>query len=230
MSISNAEVFVIVPAYNEASVLRETVTPLVDAGYKVVVVDDGSIDGPAECLRGLPVIVLRHAINVGQGAALQTGMDYAARHGAAVAVHFDADGQHRWEQIPDLIAPILRGEADVVLGSRFLHRKDSAQAPVLRRALLRAGIVVSGLFTGVWLSDTHNGFRALSSTALGAIHLRESGFAHATEILALIRRSKLRYVEAPTAISYTPYSKAKGQSCWNALSIVIDLVLEKLSL
>ena len=155
-------------------------------------------------------------------------MEYALRHGAEAAVHFDADGQHRWEQIPDLIAPIERGEADIVLGSRFLRREDAAQTPALRRMLLRAGIIVSGLFSGLWLTDTHNGFRALSRKALQEIELRENGFAHATEILASVRRKKLRYVEVPTAIRYSAYSRAKGQSFWNSFNVVIDLLMEKL--
>jgi polyprenyl-phospho-N-acetylgalactosaminyl synthase len=226
--MTNSAIFVIVPVYNEAGIVRETITPLVEAGYTVVVVDDGSSDGSLRTLAGLPVVLLRHAVNLGQGAALETGMEYALRHGAEAAVHFDADGQHRWEQIPDLIAPIERGEADIVLGSRFLRREDAAQTPALRRMLLRAGIIVSGLFSGLWLTDTHNGFRALSRKALQEIELRENGFAHATEILASVRRKKLRYVEVPTAIRYSAYSRAKGQSFWNSFNVVIDLLMEKL--
>lgn len=223
-----AAIFIIVPAYNEAAALPSTIAPLIAAGYTVVVVDDGSTDDTQPVMKALPVIVLRHAVTLGQGAALQTGMDYALQHGAEVAVHFDADGQHPAESIPRLVEPILRGDADVVLGSRFLRPQDAAQTPRGRRVLLRAGIVVSGLFTGMWLSDTHNGFRALSRKALGEIQLRESGFAHATEILGQIRRKKLRYVEAPSAIQYTDYSRKKGQSFWNSLNIVFDLLMEKL--
>ena len=180
-------IYVIVPAYNEASALRQTVAPLVDAGYSVVVIDDGSSDHPLDALHGLPVTGLRHAVNLGQGAALQTGMDYALRQGAEIVVHFDADGQHPPEGIPALVEPILCGRADVVLGSRFLRPGDTVQIPAVRRMVLRTGTVVSGIFTGLWLSDTHNGFRALSRKALQEIQLRENGFAHATEILAQIR-------------------------------------------
>lgn len=226
--MTNSSIFVVIPVYNEARILRETVTPLFEAGYTVVVVDDGSTDTSAQSLDGLAVTVLRHPVNLGQGAALETGMAYARQNGAEAVVHFDADGQHSWEQIPNFVAPIFRGEADVVLGSRFLRKEDAARTPAFRRVVLRAGIVVSGLFTGVWLTDTHNGFRALSRKALNAVQLRENGFAHATEILALIRRNKLRYVEMPTAISYSAYSRTKGQSFWNSFNIVIDLLMEKL--
>jgi len=226
--MNNATIFVVVPAYNEARVLRQTVTPLVDAGYTVVVVDDGSRDGSAGTLDGLPVTVMRHAVNLGQGAAIETGMEYARQHGAEIVVHFDADGQHRWEQIPDFAAPIQRGEADVVLGSRFLREEDASRIPGLRRIVLRAATIVSGLLTGVWLTDTHTGFRALSRKALAAVRLTENGYAHATEVLALIRRHKLRYVEIPAAIDYTAYSRQKGQSLWNSFNILIDLLMEKL--
>jgi glycosyltransferase involved in cell wall biosynthesis len=226
--MSNGRIFIIVPVYNEAGVVRETVAPMVEAGYTVVVVDDGSTDGSARTLDGLRVVILRHAANLGQGAAIETGRQYALRHDAKIALHFDADGQHSRDQIPEFVAPILRGETDVVLGSRFLRGTDAARTPPLRRVILRIGTVVSGLLTGVWLTDTHNGFRALSRRALEQIELRENGFAHATEILGAIRRKRLRYVEVPTAILYTDYSRAKGQSLWNSFSIVFDLLLGRL--
>jgi len=225
---ANSSIYVIVPAFNEARALRDTVTPLVDAGYTVVVIDDGSSDHTLDALRGLPIAGLRHVVNLGQGAALQTGMEYAFRHGAEIVVHFDADGQHPADSIPALVEPILDDRADVVLGSRFLRSEDVGQIPALRRLLLRIGIVVSGIFTGLWLSDTHNGFRALSRKAMREIQLRENGFAHGTEILAEIRRKGLRYIEVPAAIRYSAYSRSKGQPFWNSFNIVIDLLMEKL--
>jgi glycosyltransferase involved in cell wall biosynthesis len=113
-----------VPAYNEGPVVKTTVDRLLAAGYRVVVVDDGSRDETVE-VRDLPVTYIRHSVNLGQGAALQTGMNYALRAGARVAVHFDADGQHDCSQIERLIEPILSGTADVVFGSRFLQREDA---------------------------------------------------------------------------------------------------------
>lgn len=222
-----ASTFVIVPAYNEARSLAVTLEPLVAAGYTVVAVDDGSTDETWQVLGGLPVVRLRHPINLGQGAALETGMAYARRHRAWMAVHFDGDGQHDYRQIADLTQPIESGEADIVLGSRFLLPEDRARVPSLKRFVLRIGIVVSGVCSGVWLSDTHNGFRALSRRALGAIRLRENGFAHATEILSEIRAHRLRYVERPVTIHYSPYSLEKGQSPLNAFNIVFDLLTRR---
>lgn len=219
----------VIPTFNENSaVLRSTLTDVVNSGYSAVVVDDGSTTPAQECLHGLPTHCLRHAVNLGQGAALRTGCELALSKGACVIVHFDADGQHDPALIERLIAPIIRGDADVALGSRFLNPSDRLGVPLTKRLLLRAGIFVSWIFTGVWLSDAHNGLRAMSRKAAGQIRLEENGFAHATEILDLLRRSRLPWVEVPVAIHYSEYSRGKGQSVFNAFNIVIDLMLRRL--
>lgn len=223
----SGSVFVVVPAFNEGEVLHESIGPLLDTGYSVVVVDDGSSDDTWDVLQTLPVYSLRHPINLGQGAALQTGMTFALNHRADYIVHFDADGQHRAADIATLLEPLERGEADVVLGSRFLRRTDTAEVPPLRRLLLRAGVWVNAALTGVRLTDAHNGFRAFTREAAMRIKLEENGFAHASEILSQIHRQNLRYVERPTSIVYTEYSRAKGQSTWDAIKIVIDLLLRR---
>ena len=221
------EVFVVIPAYREGAVLRDTVASLVPLGYQVVVVDDGSDDGMDSQLEGLPVHYLRHPINLGQGAALQTGTSYSLDQGAEIIVHFDADGQHPVEQIPSLLEPIRSDVADVVLGSRFLDPRDLELVPAKKRVALRIGILVSGILTGVWLSDTHNGFRALNKKAAQKIELRENRFAHATEFLDHLRFHKLRYREIPSTIRYTEYSIRKGQPISNGLDIILDLILRK---
>lgn len=224
-SNENESVFVVIPAYNEASVIRSTLQPLIGLNYSIVVVDDGSSDSTWSMLADLPVYALRHPLNLGQGAALQTGMTFALLQGAEFIVHFDADGQHRVEDINVLVDPLRKGELDVVFGSRFLRDADRQAVPPSRRVLLRGAVIVNGVMTGVWLSDAHNGFRALTARAASRIMLSENGFAHASEILSKIRRMQFRYGERPTRITYSDYSKAKGQSMWNALNILIDLFL-----
>ncbi len=219
---------VIVPAFNEGRAVHATVELLLAAGYQVVVVDDGSTDETAEVGR-LPVVYLRHSVNLGQGAALQTGMTYALRAGADIAVHFDADGQHDCAQIERLIAPIAEGRADVVFGSRFLRSQDRAQVPWKKRVLLRGGILISWAMTGMLLSDTHNGFRALSRRALERVQLEENGFAHATEIMQRTREAGMRYLEVPITITYSEYSQQKGQKLSGSLSILFDLIMAKLT-
>lgn len=224
----NKTVFVVVPIYNEGPVIQSTLGPLIDRGYSVVAVDDGSTDDTWSAVRSLPVFSLRHAINLGQGASLQTGTAFAISRGAEFVVHFDADGQHNPDDIEVLLEPLRRGEADVVLGSRFLRDADRRAVPRAKRILLRAGRVVNGVLTGLWLTDAHNGFRAFTWEAAAKIDLRENRFAHASEILAQIRASRLRFVERPTAIVYTERSIAKGQPMWNSIKIVLDLLLRRI--
>lgn len=227
-STSEPSRFVVVPAFNEASMIRSTVSPLVDAGLSVVVVDDGSTDRTWDMIQELPVYGLRHPVNLGQGAALQTGMTFAVEQGADYIVHFDADGQHRIVDINVLLEPLIDGQADVALGSRFLSRSSVAAIPIQRRLMLRLATYVNFVFTGMLLSDAHNGLRALTRKAAQSIHFREAGYAHASEILWQIRARRLAYAERPTTVLYSTYSLAKGQSLWNGVNIVFELLVARL--
>ena len=219
-------VIIVIPCFNEGDALETTVQKLLAHNYEVVVVDDGSKHSVWEQLKELPVHFLRHCINLGQGAALQTGMDYAKQLGAEVVVHFDADGQHSPEDIPVLLAAL--DTCDIALGSRFLRHEDLSQIPFMKRQLLRCARLVNFVFTGLWLSDAHNGFRALGPKALACIDLTENRMAHATEIISQIKAHKLVWREVPTSIHYTNYSKQKGQKWYNSLNILIDLILNKI--
>src|SRR5262249_10718749 len=156
--------------------------------------DDGSADDTAERASAAS-IVLRHPVNLGQGAALQTGIDCALQQGADVIVTFDADGQHRAADIERLVAALAEARADFALGSRFLGH--TVALPAARRLLLRAATVFTQLSTGLRLTDTHNGLRAMTRRGAGAIRLRQNRMAHASEILAQIAASGLRHVEVP---------------------------------
>jgi polyprenyl-phospho-N-acetylgalactosaminyl synthase len=225
MTARRSATFVVIPAYNEGRVLKSTLLPLLETGYSIVVVDDGSRDGTWDVLQGLPVHALRHPINLGQGAALQTGMTFALNRGAEFIVHFDADGQHSIGDIDAMLDVLRQGQVEVVLGSRFLRRVDREAVPGGRRLVLRAATFVNFALTGMLLSDAHNGLRALSRRAAACLDLRENGFAHASEILYQVRKRKLPHVEYPTHIRYTEYSQEKGQSALNGLNIVFDLLI-----
>ncbi|WP_018618569.1 glycosyltransferase family 2 protein [Spirosoma luteum] len=220
------QVYIVIPSYNEGKVIRQTINSLGNQ-YHVVLVDDASTDETANAVRDLPVCYLRHDINLGQGAALQTGMDFARQQGADIVVHFDADGQHNPADIDRFIETLRTQKLDVVLGSRFLRREDLMAIPRLRRLLLRVARVINGLLTGLWLSDAHNGFRVMNRRALNAIQLKENRMAHASEILMQIRRLGLKYVEMPTHIIYTDYSQVKGQRWQGAVDILIDVFINK---
>lgn len=228
MSIDPASVFVVVPAYNEGAAIRAAIEPLLQCGYQVVVVDDGSTDSTWQAVDGLRVYRLRHPINLGQGAALQTGTEFAVGEGAQFVVHFDADGQHQAEDVASLLAALIADQADVALGSRFLRPEHARMVPPARRWLLRCGVLFHGLVTGLWLTDAHNGLRALTRKAAAALRLRENRQAHASEILLWMRRGGWRRVEVPTAIRYHEYARRKGQSAANALVIGMDLLWRRL--
>jgi polyprenyl-phospho-N-acetylgalactosaminyl synthase len=219
-------VTVVIAAYNEAAAIARVVDELARAGYPVVVVDDGSRDDTAAHARGAGAVVIEHPFNLGQGAALQTGIDYALAQGAQVIVTFDADGQHRIADIARLTGALAAEQADFALGSRFLGR--SPNLPALRRLLLRAATLFTRLTTGLELTDTHNGLRAMTRRGAAALQLRQNRMAHASELIAQIAGSGLRYVERPVTIEYSAYSLAKGQKMRDAILILVDLFARRL--
>ena len=220
---SDDSVWVVIAAYNEERRLGETLRALVPSYPNVVVVDDGSADDTACVALAHPVWVLRHVLNCGQGAALQTGIDFALARGAAVVVTFDADGQHAPEEIARLVEPVLTSKADVALGSRFLGQ--TVGMPRTRWLVLKLGVLFTRVFSRIKVTDTHNGFRALSRAAAAQIRITQDRMAHASEILDQVRRHGLRYCEVPVTIRYTSETMAKGQSSWNSLKIVGQLLL-----
>jgi glycosyltransferase involved in cell wall biosynthesis len=216
-------VCIIVPAFNEASAIAGVLGELRAAWPNVVVVDDGSEDGTAAVAEQAGVTVLRHVVNRGQGAALQTGFAYALRRGAQYIVTFDSDGQHDVADIARLLEPLRADRADVALGSRFLG--DTEQIPRLRRLVLRLAVAFTRVSSGADLTDTHNGLRAFTRRAASKIDIRLDRMAHASELLDQIVSRSLRYVEVPVHIRYTSYSRGKGQSSMAAWRIIVEYVL-----
>jgi glycosyltransferase involved in cell wall biosynthesis len=210
--------WVVIAAYNEAAVIEGVVASVLGDGWPVVVVDDGSRDETAARARAGGAVVLRHAINLGQGAALQTGIDYALRRGADFIVTFDADGQHDPADLPALVGALA--EHDIALGSRFLGSVEGASQR--RMALLRAAVMMSNRLAGLKLTDAHCGMRAFRANAAPRLRITQDRMAHASELLKKVQTSGLRYTEVPIKIRYTEHSMRKGQSGFQSIRILFD--------
>ncbi|MCQ1999247.1 glycosyltransferase family 2 protein [Arthrobacter zhaoxinii] len=214
--------WIVIPMYNEATVVGSVIEDLRKTFPHVVCVDDGSRDGSQAAARAAGAMVVQHPINLGQGAALQTGIEYALQDPAMTSiVTFDADGQHRVEDARAMVARIQSGEAEVVLGSRFLD--DRTQISLQKRIVLKTAAVQSRMATGMNLTDAHNGLRAINRDVASRIHLTQNRMAHASELVNQLATIRPRWVEHPVEIIYTDYSKSKGQSLLNSVNILAEL-------
>ncbi|HVS70082.1 MAG TPA: glycosyltransferase family 2 protein [Phycisphaerae bacterium] len=214
------QTFVVIAAYNEQEMIGQVVRSLAPLAARVVVVDDGSGDESGERAFEAGATVLRHPLNLGQGAALQTGIDFALGKGAEYIVTFDADGQHAASDIGGALEALRRSGVDVVLGSRFLGR--AIDMPAAKRLVLRLAVAFTRVTTGLKLTDTHNGFRVLTRSAAERIKLRQNRMSHASDLLSQIAELKLRYEEYPVEVRYTEYSRRKGQPLTAAFHILVD--------
>jgi glycosyltransferase involved in cell wall biosynthesis len=217
--------WVIIPLFNEGSVIRGVVEGVRESFANVVCVDDGSSDDSAAEAEAGGAVVVRHPVNLGAGAAIRTGLDYALQDpGARSFVTFDADGQH---QVVDAIAMLDRLEAenlDILVGSRFLDQRT--RPGKIKTIVLRTATWFERLSTGIRLTDAHNGLRVLNRRAASLIEINQNRMAHATEIVAEIARHELAWAEHPVHILYTDYSRSKGQSVWNSVNILSDLFVK----
>ena len=217
------DVWLVVPLYNEAQVVRGVIEQARRIFPHVVAVDDGSTDGSAAEAAAAGAVVVQHPINLGQGAALQTGFTYALEHTSARwVVTFDADGQHSPEDAAAMVERSRREDLGFVLGSRFLD--GSTQVGWAKRLVLRTAAAVSSRSSGMRLTDAHNGLRVIRRDALERVQLRQNRMAHASEIVRQLGATGLAWAEHPVHITYTDYSRAKGQSLWNSVNILVDLV------
>lgn len=226
MSYSLENVWIVIPAFNEGQAIESVIDTVKKQFSKIIVIDDASGDNTCSVAKSAGADVVRHPFNLGQGAALQTGFEYAIARGAKFVVTFDADGQHHIEDVPVMLEALTTTGSDIALGSRFLG--ETIGMSFVRGLLLRAATVFTIMTTGLRLTDCHNGLRVMTAEAAGTMNLRQNRMAHASEILANIQRLKLRYTEVPVTISYSDYSKEKGQTMGDALVIFRDLIAARL--
>ncbi|MYW01599.1 glycosyltransferase family 2 protein [Streptomyces sp. SID3343] len=220
LDLSNT--WVVIPVYNEEQVIAGVVEEASQVFPNIVCVDDGSRDGSAQQVFATAAHLIRHPVNLGQGAALQTGFSYAlSQPGCEYIVTFDADGQHRVEDAQAMVAKAQDENLDVVLGSRFLEK--TTDIPKMKRVVLRVAAAVSPTSRRLHLTDAHNGLRVFTAGAAAKLQITMNGMAHASEIVNYLARSGLRIAEAPVQVRYTDYSRAKGQSLINGVNILFDI-------
>lgn len=215
--------WVVIPMYNEATVIRSVVDEVLHSFDYVVCVDDGSSDGSVEAALAAGAWVVRHPINLGQGASLQTGFVFALQDPLMTqVVTFDADGQHQVADAVGMVQKLRDEKLDVVVGSRFLD--DRTQLRSLKRMVLKAAAYYTRFTTGMALTDAHNGLRVLGRDLLEKVELRQNRMAHASELIDQIGGLKASWAEYPTHIVYSDYSRSKGQSLLNSVNIVVELL------
>lgn len=221
-------VAVIIPVFNEGKVIEGVINEVLKVYPTVICINDGSSDDSDEKVQRTKAFLVNHPINMGQGAALQTGLDFALQdEGNEYFVTFDADGQHRVEDVAKMLKTLKQKKLDIVLGSRFMGEAENMGQ--LKKIILKTAVKFSNTISGLRLTDTHNGLRVMNRKAAESMQLRMSDYSHASEIIERIIEKKLKYTEVPVKIIYTEYSMSKGQSLINAINIAFDMLIHKVS-
>ena len=227
--VDSVKTLFLIAAFNEENALPHVLSELLANGQKALVVDDGSEDGTKNVLSGFgdDIFTVRNPANLGQGAALQTAIACARLLKPDYVVTFDADGQHR---LSDALAMIKHmdqhPELEILIGSRFLG--GTTAMPLIKRVTLKAGVFFTNHFSGLDITDTHNGLRVLRRTFYERFSFRTTGMEHASEILDFLGTNRVKFEEFPVTIDYTEYSKSKGQNWMNAFRLAIKMLIEKL--
>ena len=216
------DVWVVIPAFNEAAVIGEVIGDVRAVFDHVVCVDDGSTDGTGEIALRAGAHLVRHPVNLGQGAAIQTGVEYARKQpGAMVFATFDADGQHRVKDLAAMVDRLCAGDVDIVIGTRF-GGTESSRPPLLKRVVLQTAARLSRRGRRLGLTDTNNGLRVFNKKVADGLDITMSGMSHANEFVMLIEENHWRVAEQPVEVLYTDYSKSKGQPLLNGVNIIFE--------
>ena len=190
-----------IPAYNEEKNIAKIIIKLKKITDSIIVCDDGSSDMTSEIAKNLGVIVISHKKNMGYGAAIRTIFEKSAEIGSDILVTFDADGQHRIEDVSRVLHPLENSEADIVIGSRFLGKQNNV--PNYRKLGIKVITQVTNSSLKTKLTDSQSGFRAYSKQVLSKISLSEIGMGISTEILIKASSRGLRITEVPITILYS---------------------------
>lgn len=217
-------IYVLIPVFNEEKIIEETINNLKVYFDHILIINDGSTDKTSAILENLDVIKINHPINLGQGAAIKTGIEYILKFSNADAVvTFDADGQHSVDDAILFAEKITTIKEEIIFGSRFLGFEKNI--PFFKRLLLKTAIYFTNLIYTVKMTDTHNGLKAIKRSCLEKLELNISGYGFETEIIMNISKNKILFKEEPTNVIYTEYSLSKGQSIFNAIKIFEEILL-----
>ncbi len=224
MKPTQKSVFILIPAYNEGTVIASVIRDVQKEGWKdIIVVDDGSEDTTYQEAKKMGVIVLRHTLNRGKGAAIKTGFEAAKKLHADSIVTIDADGQHDPKDIRRLVELLEKGH-DVVLGVRNFDEKHIPRLKVLGNHI---GNFFTWMLYGLWVTDSQSGIRAYNRKSMDCIVIYNDRYEFETEIVREISRNKLIWTEVPISVRYSSYdqNKQNKQSFISAVKTMLRLVL-----
>jgi glycosyltransferase involved in cell wall biosynthesis len=223
------KITIIIPAYNEGSVIGGVIDKLLidlkDSNLdkaKVVVINDGSKDTTAvEVEKRTGVVMISHILNSGAGAAIRTGLSYARDTGSDYAVTMDADGQHDSQDMARVLQELMKNKSDIVIGSRLIN----AEGMPWYRVMGNKGLsFFTFLLFGLWIKDSQSGLRSFNRNALERITFHSNNYTYNSELMWRIKQNRLSVKEVPIKAIYSEYSLAKGQSNWEVVHIVRQLL------
>jgi UDP-N-acetylglucosamine---dolichyl-phosphate N-acetylglucosaminyltransferase len=225
MHINNKLIHICIPVYNEGNVITSVLAEVQNGGYKdIIVTDDGSTDNTLQELeKAKGVVILKHSINRGKGAAIKTAIEFSKARNADIVVTMDGDGQHNPEDIAKMLKLIDEG-CSVVLGVRLNNHKGMPFHKIIANYL---GNFFTYLLYGLWVADSQSGFRAYSKKALNLIDTKTDRYEYDSEVIREIYRHKLKYAEIPIEVRYTEYSmnKKNKMNFKNGIKILLKMLI-----
>lgn len=230
-AVASKRVALVIPAYNEAQVIKRIVQDLAEVfakssyTFRIIVVDDCSKDDTAQQARAGGAYVIKHILNIGSGGATATGLSYASQNDFDIATTSDGDGQHSAEDILRGVQLMDQGDVDLLIGSRLIDTTGMSRVKVLGNAGLS---IITNILFGINVTDSQSGMRVFSKRALSELKWRTSGYEFCSEMLWRAKQLGMKMHEYPIKAIYTDYSKAKGQNNWNAINIVKTLVQRRI--
>lgn len=225
--MTEKKIFIILPAYNEDKHIGDLIAEIKSLGYEnIIVINDGSTDLTKLVAENSGATVITHPINLGAGAATQTGLTYAKRKKADITITLDSDGQHNPKDIEKLIKEIEEKKVDIVIGSRFKGKND---IPIVRRFFNLIANLMTFALSSTWVSDTQSGFKAFNQKALEKIDIKSTGFEFCSEIILQIKPNSLKFSEIPIDVRYSKESQMKGQSLANGMITAFKLFIQAIT-